>query len=118
MSSFATVFTTRALWAFLLLAGSLFAGLTACNSQWSHPRTGRYEVQGEIVSIDKRSHEIEIKHGDIPGLMPAMTMPYQVEDERALDKLSSGDQIHAVVVVKDDSMKLQDITLISKWVTP
>jgi Cu/Ag efflux protein CusF len=114
MSNFAIVFTTRTLLTFLLVAGSLFAGLTAYNSQRAHPRNGRYELQGEIVSIDKPHHEIEVKHGNIPGLMSAMTMAYEVRDEKALEKLLPGNQIRANVVVNGDTMTLENITVIKK----
>jgi Cu/Ag efflux protein CusF len=99
--------------AFLLLPGGLFAGLTACNSQLAHPRS-RYELHGEVVSLDKVHHEIEVKHGDIPGLMLAMTMAYQVRDEKALEKLSPGNQIRANVVVNGDTMTLENITAIKR----
>jgi hypothetical protein len=114
MSNFAIVFTTRTLLTFLLVAGSLFAGLTAYNSQRAHPRNGRYELQGEIVSIDKPHHEIEVKTrrhswsdvSDDDGIRSAR--------RKSLGKVLPGNQIRANVVVNGDTMTLENITVIKK----
>ncbi len=42
---------------------------------------------------------VAVKHEEIKGFMPAMTMPYEVRDAKALDGLAPGDLINATLVV-------------------
>lgn len=73
-----------------------------------------YSVQGEVISVDAPRKLITLKHGDIPGLMPAMTMQYAVADARQIASLQPGDRITADLVVSEDIGHLEKITLVSK----
>lgn len=77
--------------AMLLLAASV-----GCN------RTKRYSLQGEVVEKNAATSEITVNHGDIPGFMPAMAMPYRVKDPAMIQELQPGDKITADVVVGKD----------------
>jgi protein SCO1/2 len=68
----------------------------ACN------RTRKYPMQGEVIAKNPVSSEITVKHGDIPGFMSAMTMPYRVKDFTVLRDIQPGDKIAAQVVVGSD----------------
>jgi len=115
MLSFDIVFTiNKSRFLFVLFLVSLLVSLTACNSQQGHPRNGRYQLQGDVVSIDKPRRDILVKHGEIPGLMVAMTMPYEVADEKVLDKLAPGARIRADVIVNGESIRLDNITVIHR----
>lgn len=68
-------------------------------------RTRRYPMQGEIIAKDAATGQITVKHGDIPGFMEAMTMPYRIKDPTSKDPailrdLQPGDKIAADVVVR------------------
>jgi protein SCO1 len=65
----------------------------------SSPPVKRFELKGTIVSIDRSAKQVTIDHEDIPGFMGAMTMPYAVKDERALEPLAPNDLVTAKVVV-------------------
>ncbi len=65
-------------------------------------RTRRYPLQGEVVAKNAASSEITVNHGDIPGFMAAMTMPYRVKDPAVIQELQPGDKIAAEVVVGKD----------------
>jgi protein SCO1/2 len=54
-----------------------------------------HEVRGQVVSVDLKGGQATIAHEDIPGLMPAMTMPFRFEDPAELAKLAPGDRIEA-----------------------
>ena len=73
-----------------------------------------YLVQAEVVSVDVPKSLIVVKHGDIPGLMPAMTMQYAVADPRQIENLQPGDKITADLVVSESKGRLEKITLVSK----
>ena len=64
-----------------------------------------------MVAVDSGSREITVAHEDIPGLMPGMTMPFQVahDEDWIFGKIAPGDQIHATLVISDHA-ELQDIS--------
>jgi protein SCO1/2 len=59
----------------------------------------RYELSGQILAVRPATREVLIKHGDIPGFMPAMTMTYTVDDAALLDGRAPGDLVTATLVV-------------------
>jgi protein SCO1/2 len=73
-----------------------------------------YPIQGEVISIDPAKKLITVKHGDIPGLMPAMTMTYQVAEPKQIETLQPGDKITADLVVSESKGRLEKIVLVSK----
>ncbi len=74
----------------------------------------RYHLAGTIMSIDKEQGHLIVNHGDIPGFMSAMTMPYPVADPKTLDQVSVGDQITADVVVSDGGARLENVVVVKK----
>src|SRR6266550_2158698 len=58
-----------------------------------------YTLQGQVLSIAANRLEATIKHEEIKGLMPAMTMPYTVKDAKLLEGIVPGDLITATLVV-------------------
>ncbi len=62
----------------------------------------RFALAGVVQSVDTTQHRLVVQHGDIPGFMSAMTMPYKAGAKEDLTKVSAGDQIHADVVVDSD----------------
>jgi protein SCO1 len=65
-------------------------------------RTRKYPLQGEVISKSAATGEITVNHGDIPGFMSAMAMPYRVKDPAVIQELQPGDKIAAEVVVRKD----------------
>jgi protein SCO1/2 len=65
-------------------------------------RTRKYPLQGEVVGKNVATSEITVKHGDIPGFMPAMAMPYRVKNPAVVQELQPGDKIAAEVVIGKD----------------
>jgi Cu/Ag efflux protein CusF len=89
----------------------LFVGaITACHSAPAK----RYLLQAEVISVDAPRKLIVVKHGEIPGLMPAMTMSYAVLDSRYIAPLHGGDKISAELVVADNMGHLEKIVLFTK----
>ena len=75
------------------------------------PPATRYELKGRVISIDKSAKQVTVDHEDIPGFMGAMTMPYAVKDERALERLVPNDQVTAKVVSSGGSYWLEEIVV-------
>jgi len=76
-----------------------------------------YAVQGEVISTDAANKLLTVKHGDIPGLMPAMTMTYQVAEPKQMEALQPGDKISADLVVSENKGRLEKIAVVSKGKT-
>ena len=76
---------------------------TACSRT---PPAKEYQLQGQILDIKPETGEVLVKHGDIPGFMPAMTMPYKVGDAKMLADKQPGDLITATLVVGETEAHL------------
>src|SRR5258705_13635075 len=72
-------------------------------------QTKEYQLQGQILDVKPETSEVLVKHGDIPGFMPAMTMPYKVEDAKILADKQPGDLITATLVVGETEAHLSKI---------
>jgi len=95
----------------LVIAGLICAGLAAgCQSA---PEK-HYPIAAEVISVDPAKKLITVKHGDIPGLMPAMTMTYQVAEPKQIEALQPGDKITADLLVSESKGRLEKIVLVSK----
>ena len=90
----------------LVLALSLAAAALACGT----PTEQRsYTLQGQVQSIDAARKLLIVKHEEIKGFMPAMTMPYEVQDVKAFDTLAPGDLINSTLVVFSNGAHLSNI---------
>jgi len=68
-----------------------------------------YTLQGQILSVAADRKEANIKHEDIKGFMPAMTMPYKVRDTAEFANLKPGDLITATLVVVSNDAYLKAV---------
>ena len=90
--------------AYAVLAATL---MSACAQK--KPDERRYPLHGQVLSVEPDRQLVTIKHDDIKGFMPAMTMPYQVEEAKALGGLAPGDLIDATLVVFSNGAHLTTI---------
>ena len=89
-----------------MLAAALLVS-AACGRQ---PDTRTYQLTGQVLAVRPETKEILVKHDDIPGFMPAMTMPYAVKDAGLLAGRAPGDLITATLVVEPELAHLSVIT--------
>ncbi len=59
---------------------------------------------GEVVGVDLKMHTVAVRHGVIPGYMPALTLDYMVDDDALLLRLAPSDRITATVFVGDPTL--------------
>ena len=84
---------------------ALLAIIAACSG-------GRgYELRGQIVAVDPARQELTVKHEDIKGFMPGMTMPFKVRDGRAMAGRTPGELIRARLVIEGAAGYLESITV-------
>ncbi len=67
----------------------------------------RYPLEAEVISVEAPRGLIVVKHGEIPGLMPAMTMQYSVADPKQIENLQPGDTITAELVVSESKGQIK-----------
>ena len=111
-------------WA-LLLATAVFAfGITGCRGTANAPAAAttpsqQYPVRGIVLSTDPANGEVLLKHDAIPGLMPAMTMSYRLDNPSILSELHPGDLITATLLADHDAagptnLRLTNIVVIAQ----
>jgi len=93
----------------ILLLVAFIAAIIGCSKP-----ARRYHLNAEVISVEPPRALIVVKHGEIPGLMPAMTMQYSVADPKQIENLRPGDKITADLVVRDNKGQLENITLVTK----
>jgi protein SCO1/2 len=91
---------------FALIVFTLLSGSSCRNPP---PAARTYELKGQILVIDQARQELTVSHEDIPGFMPAMTMPYKVRDRKLLEGRTPGELISATLVVEGSGGYLESI---------
>jgi protein SCO1 len=99
-----------------LLATVLVAllSLAAC----SRERERRFPIEGQILAIDAVRNEITLRHEDVKGFMPAMTMPFAVVDVKGMSGRKPGDLIRATLVVAESTGRLENIVKVGEAPLP
>ena len=73
------------------------------------PDARTYQLTGQILVVKPETNEILVKHDDIPGFMPAMTMPYTVKDSAIIKDRVAGDLVTATLKVAPDGAFLSAV---------
>ena len=86
--------------------GLIIVTATACR-----PKPKAYALHGQLIAMTPDRRVLTIKHDDIQGFMPAMTMPYEVTDPSLAKDLTPGDIVDATLLVFESGVpKLSRIT--------
>lgn len=88
----------------------VFAALLAAVSCSRAPEAPTYQLVGQVLAVRPETSEILVRHEDIKGFMPAMTMPYRVKDAALLQGRAAGDLITATLTVEPELAWLSAIT--------
>jgi cytochrome oxidase Cu insertion factor (SCO1/SenC/PrrC family) len=65
-----------------------------------------YEGHGHVVEVDRAQSQVVIEHEQIAGLMPPMTMSFDVADPGLLEHLSPGQAIDFDLEVEGDKFRI------------
>ena len=52
-----------------------------------------FQVKGVVISVKPKEKSIEIKHEEIPGYMPAMTMGFRTASPKIVESVKVGDAV-------------------------
>lgn len=78
----------------------------------------RYELHGKVVMVEREKHLVTVAHDEVKGLMPAMTMPFTVRDDRDLDALAPDANLTATLVIDGAHSWLEDLVIVQATGTP
>ncbi len=93
---------------FSLAAAFAAAALVAACGR-NAPDRRQFQLHGQVLSVAPDRREATIQHDAIAGFMPAMTMPYKVQDPALLDGVAPGDVIDAMLVVVSNDAYLSAV---------
>jgi protein SCO1/2 len=85
---------------------------TGCERKDGGP--GHYSAHGTVEDVDPANGQVLIDHGDVDGLMPAMTMNFAVSDRSLLDKLAPGQVIDFEIHFTGRSYKVVDVQVVGE----
>jgi len=91
----------------LLAALVSIVAASACSSS---PPPREFEIVGQIQAIAPDKGEVTIKHQDIKGFMPGMTMAFKAETA-ALDGRKPGDLVTGTLVVGEVDVHISKLTV-------
>ena len=83
------------------------AAASACSSS---PPPREFEIVGQIQAISPGKGEVTIKHQDIKGFMPGMTMAFKAE-KGALEGRKPGDLVTGTLVVGEVDVHISKLTV-------
>lgn len=90
----------------LMLALALCFVFASCAGE--KPKETRYELKGNVTSVNRDEGRVVVDHEEVPGFMEAMEMPFPLPDRDALRSVEVGDRIQATLVVTDRGYWLEN----------
>lgn len=66
---------------------------TSAPTSAEEQQANRYTTNGVVRGIDRDRLSVTIAHEDVPGYMPAMTMPFSLRAASQVDGLDVGDNV-------------------------
>lgn len=71
-----------------------------------------FHAEGLVTKVDPARHSITISHRDIPGFMPAMEMPFNVDPKEKLQDIQPGAHVMFDVVVDKKQIRVRNIRVV------
>lgn len=90
-----------------VLLSALLCVTAACQRT---PPAKHFEIKGQVLAVVPDRQELTLKHEDIVGFMPAMTMNYQVASADLLKDRTPGELISGTLEVQDSTYRITAIT--------
>jgi len=101
---------------YLILAGlilTIACGKSEKANSREKAKQQAFQVKGIVVGVKPAEKTVEIKHEEIPGYMPAMTMPFEVKDSKDLAGLEPGDTVTFRMMVTETEGWIDQIKKVS-----
>ncbi|HEX6323736.1 MAG TPA: SCO family protein [Vicinamibacterales bacterium] len=75
------------------------------------PATKSYQLTGQILAVHPEKQSLTIKHQDIAGYMPGMTMTFVARDAAMVEGREPGEMVTATLEVGETSSRLTALTV-------
>jgi protein SCO1/2 len=101
----------------VLIAASiatLLAAPLACDVAQHSQRARRVHGTGVVEAVDVGLKQVVIDHEDMPGVMPAMSMSFDVVDPRLLETLAPGQKIEFTLELRQQSLRIVAATVLEE----
>lgn len=102
----------------LLLAALCAAWLVGCDTANRAEKLHRYEVEGIVEDVEREHRTVLVDHAEVPGLMPAMTMSFDVPDPAVFEKLAPGQRIAFTLELRDKSFRIVRAEVLEQRAAP
>lgn len=96
---------------------ALVAVISALACQSAEP-VQRYALTGQVIGVDPEQQTVTVRHEDIDGFMPAMTMSFPVASPTLLDGRAPGELITGTLEVSNSLGRLVEITRVGMGEPP
>jgi protein SCO1 len=96
----------------LLIAIASLGGVASCRRASGNEK--RYELKGKVIIVEPEKHLVTIKHEDIKGYMPGMTMPFTVRNDSDFEMLVPNADVTATLVVDGSQSWLENLFVVVK----
>jgi protein SCO1/2 len=93
-------------------ATSLLLALLVCALSLAVTAQTRHDVRGMVLKVDPASRTVVVSHDAIPGVMPAMTMPFEVRSARELTGVMPGASIAFALVLDKQSPYIEGVRVV------
>lgn len=102
----------------LLLTGCDKPATTAPPTVSTNAAPQIFETRGVVRSVPESGHTLVVRHDDIPGYMPKMTMELNVRNTNELAGIERNDEITFQLVATEDTHWIQSIKRVGKVAEP
>jgi len=92
----------------------LLAAALACDVAQHSQRARRVQGSGVVEAVDAELKQVVIDHDEIPGVMPAMSMSFDVGDPRLLETLAPGQKIAFTLELRERSLRVVAATVLEQ----
>ena len=75
-------------------------------------KPGRHAVRGMVLSVDAARKTVVVSHDSIPGVMPAMAMPFDVPNARELEGVAPGAIVSFTLVIAKESSHAEGLRVV------
>jgi Cu/Ag efflux protein CusF len=100
----------------ILISAIFCLSLSVAYAQQTAKKEKEIALKGKVESVDAKAKTVKVKNENIQGVMPEMSMTYQVDKADLLKTLKPGDQITATV--HEDFKTLYDVKVVPPADTP
>ena len=91
---------------------STLAMVTAAAVTVTGQQSSRHDMTGMVLKIDAAKRSVVISHDAVRGVMPAMTMPFEVRDAKELSGLAPGAIVSFTLVLAKETSHIERVKVV------